>query len=629
MRRLSPNLVSLVLAALSLYSTPSVPAAGTKIVLVIYSYNRLNPGNFEFDRGLRAALTSDTTDQSVRISSEFLDTPEFSGAAYEDLEVAYLRGKYAGSPPVAIVTVADGALAFVVRHRAQLFPGVPVVHAGVATATLQTLRPLSDDIVGIPTDYDFAGTIRQALRWHPKAKHLVVVTGASYVDHEKESELRRVAPLSAGQVGVDFWSGLPTMDLQKRLASLGLDTVVFTIGYFQDGDGKQFSPRDAAAIIARASSAPVYGPVDTFIGTGVVGGVMPDYEKTGSQTGEAAKRLLAGVAPLALHLPDETPSTTHIDWQQAQRWKISDKLIPADAIVHFKPPSMWQAYRTEVLAALAVFVLQSVLIAALYIEHRRRARAEMNTQILNTELAHASRLAVAGELTASIAHEINQPLGAIQTSADAANWIFQAGEDHREDRRKDLFGIVTRIRRDTLRVSDVIRRLRTLLAKSEPERRAFDASEAMADVAMILRPEAERRGIQLNAHSATAAVYIVGDQTQIQQVLINLVINAMDAVANLPANRRQIEVMMQHDDRNVLITVQDRGHGIPLENLPKLFDAFFSTKERGMGIGLSIARTIVETYGGRIWGQNRDFGGAAFHVEMPLQNAGELNGRAT
>ena len=614
--RTAPSLLSLLLTATwFLLARAALASEPPRNVLVLYSNNRLVPGNVAVDRGLRAAIKS-SPERPVQIFSEFLDRPEFSGAAYEDTVTTYLREKYAARPPDAIVAVSEEALDFLVRHRDQLFPRVPLVHAVVSKTLLRSFPTLGTDVVGVPMEYDFSGTIVQALRWHPAARRLVVVTGASDRDREREARLRREIPPIAGNVTVEYLAGLPTTSVLERLARLGTDSVVFTPGYFRDGDGGLFNPRDAVGLMAAASAAPVYGPFDTLIGTGVVGGRMPSFEGIGEQAGKIVGEIFAGAAPPSLRLPEITPTRLRVDWRQVKRWGIDQKDIPADTVVNFREPTFWEAYRNEAIVAIAVILFQAALIAKLLVERDRRRAAELAVQRQRTELAHASRLAVAGELTASIAHEINQPLGAVQTSADAADLILQS----RADRRDDLIRIVTRIRRDNMRASDVIRRLRALLARQEPERKAFEVNTAMSDTATILRAEGRHRQVNLYFRPASAPVHVVGDQTQIQQVFINLVLNAMDSVADLPEDRRTVSVAVERVDSGVSVTVRDRGRGIAPESFPKLFDSFFSTKQRGMGLGLSIARTIVEAHGGRIWAENGEGEGAMFHVELPADD---------
>ena len=611
-------------SALALLSVVQA-ADSLKHVLILYSHSRLVPSNVLIDQSLSAALLNDS-ERALRMHSEFLDEPEFGGEAYESTMLAYLHEKYASAPPDVIIAVSDSALTFVVHHRAELFPSAPVVHVLVFSKTLQALQPMRPDIVGAPNNYEYSGTIVQALQWHPNARRLILVTGASAYDHEDEVRLRKEVPAIAGSAIPEYWSGLPRGVLEKKLRSLGPDAVVFTPGFYQDGDGNQYTPRDMAALIAAASAAPVYGPWLPFIGTGIVGGRMPSPEKMGAQAAQTVKALLAGTAPAALRLAHDTPTTLHVDWRQVQRWGIDKKLIPAEAVVHFRDPTLWEAHRTAVIVVISVFLIQTTLIASLYVERRRRSVAESTMQTLNTQLAHASRLAVAGELTASIAHEINQPLGSVQTSADTADLMLQA----RPERDEALIRIVTRIRSDNTRASEVIRRLRTLLAKQAPERRPFDVRAAIADVAMILRPEAERRKVTFNVQSSSSPAIIEGDQTQLQQVLINLALNAMDAVTDLPDNRRLIEVSMRRARSTIVITVRDHGPGVSMENLPKLFDSFFSTKQNGMGLGLAIARSIIESHGGRIWVENGERHGAAFYVELHVSklDSGTLRGAA-
>jgi len=588
-------------------------AAGMETVLVLHSNSRLAPGNIAADRGLRDAMAT-STNPAVQIFSEFLDEPAFGGEAYDRTMATYLREKYAARPPNAIVAVSDSALDFLLRHRAQLFESAPLVHLGVSKSHLRSLDPLPADVIGVPIEYDFSGTIEQAMRWHPSARRLVIVTGASERDRGWEARLRREVPQVAGNVSLEFIAGEATAAVLARLRALGADSVVFTPGYYLDADGQIFSPRESAALMAAASGAPVYGPLDGFIGIGIVGGRVPSFEAMGREAGTIVNALLTSTSSAALRLPETVPLSLAVDWRQVRRWSIDEKAIPADTIVRFREPTFWESYRNAAIITAAIILVEAGLIAALLLERRRRRTAEVAVQKQRMELAHASRLAVAGELTASIAHEINQPLGAIQTSADAADLILQSGGD----RRDDLLRIITRIRRDNLRASDVIRRLRALFAKHEPERQKFDLNTALGDAATLLRTEARQRNVTLDLRLSPTPIYLAGDATQIQQVLIILLLNALDAVTQYSEERRTVVVTLERSSAGSTITVRDRGQGVLPEHVAKIFDSFFSTKPRGMGLGLSIARTIVEAHDGRIWAETNVAEGAVFCVQFPV-----------
>jgi len=594
----------------------AIAAPETRNVLVLYSNGRLLPANVEGDRGLRETIRT-SADRPVMVFDEFLDMPRFGGQAYARTIATYLREKYASRPPDVIVAGGQDALAFLLGQRTELFPRVPVVHMSVFRWFVRSNSPLPADVIGVPIELDFSSTIEQALRWHPQARHLLLVTGTTPIDRELEAQLRRDVARFKDRTTAEFLAGLPTGAVLKRLGDLEGNAVVFTPGYFRDGEGRSFTPREAVEAMAAAAHAPVYAPFNTFIGAGIVGGYMPSFAQMGRQAGQTVNALLDGAAPGSLGLPEIMPTTLNVDWRQVRRWDIDEQAIPGDAVVHFRAPTFWEDHWKEATLAATAFLLQTGLIAGLLVERRRRRLAELAEQKQRFELAHASRLAIAGELTGSIAHEINQPLGAILSNTDAADLLLESGADRRDELRR----ILADIRRDDLRASEVIRHLRTLLAKHPVERKRFALDDAVSDMEPMLRAEAGRRGVTLVIRPATTAVALVGDRIQIQQVLISLVLNAMDAVAGLPEDRRKVVVSVANVVRGVAITVRDRGHGIAPEHLPKLFDSFFSTKREGMGLGLSIARTLVEAHGGRIWAENGPGEGAVFHVELPAASA--------
>ena len=485
---------------------------------------------------------------------------------------------------------------------------------------LQQEPPLPADVVGSFADYDFAGTITQALQWRPRTRRLVAVTGASPVDRMWfEFEVRNVVSRFKDRVTVELLTGLPTSAVLKRLGQLGDDAIVITPGYFQDGEGRTFIPRETVRTMAAASTAPVFAPFNPMMGTGIVGGRMPNVKAMGRQAGVAVSRILNGETAASLHLPEAMPLTLNVDWRQLRRWGISESSLPSGTIVQFRQPTLWETHRQEVVLAGILFFVLIILVARLLIERRQLRLAELAQVKLRNDLARAMRLAIAGELTGAIAHEINQPLGAILSNVAAADLMLQSGRD----RSDDLRAILSDIRSDNLRATEVIRRLRALFTQQKVEQTPFKIGEAVSDVAMFLRAEAQRRGVALNFRLPPAGGIILGDRIAIAQMLMNLVLNSMEALAEAPEDRRSIVVSAAtvENENSILITVRDRGRGIDPEQLPKLFDSFFTTKRGGMGMGLSIVRTIVQAHNGKVWAENGHDGGAIFYVQLPTMNA--------
>jgi C4-dicarboxylate-specific signal transduction histidine kinase len=254
-------------------------------------------------------------------------------------------------------------------------------------------------------------------------------------------------------------------------------------------------------------------------------------------------------------------------------------------------------------------------------EIAERKMAEDGLARAQLEAAHASRLALVGELSASIAHELNQPLGAILSNSDAGELLLESAGPQLDDIRQ----ILADIRRDDLRASEVIKHLRALLRKGEVELQPRDLNEVVADALRLVDGESRRRGIELETELSAVLPAVRGDKTQLQQVLLNLVLNGMEAMAESSAKRRLTVQTASDPNEEAEVVVTDTGPGISPDRLPRLFDAFFTTKDYGMGLGLSIARSIIESHGGRIWAEINTDGGAAFRFTLP--NAGRLERR--
>jgi len=234
-------------------------------------------------------------------------------------------------------------------------------------------------------------------------------------------------------------------------------------------------------------------------------------------------------------------------------------------------------------------------------------------------LAHASRLAMAGELTASIAHEINQPLGAILSNIDAAEMLMEQPGCRLETIRE----ILSDIRKDDLRASDIIHHLRSLLRKRELEFQSLDLNQVVAEVLRLTAFDLQRRRVRPELRLSPVPLLVLGDRVHLEQVLLNLFLNAMDAMTGTPPPHR-LAVRTAHATGGVVeVTIADTGHGIPPEQLPRLFESFFTTKKEGMGLGLSIARSLVEAHRGTLTAANNPDRGASFRITLPGRSAGQ------
>jgi PAS domain S-box-containing protein len=234
----------------------------------------------------------------------------------------------------------------------------------------------------------------------------------------------------------------------------------------------------------------------------------------------------------------------------------------------------------------------------------------------NRNLAHAARLSLLGELTASIAHEINQPLGAILANADAADMLLESGNGKPEEVR----AILADIRREDVRASEVIRHVRSLVRRREIDRQPLDLNQVASDVLRLASPDATRRGVSVVAQFDAQLPVVRGDRMWLEQVLLNLVLNGMDAMGNSTEGGRCLTVQtMRNGHQTVEVAVRDTGHGISASVLPRLFESFVTTRENGMGLGLSISRSIVEAHGGTIRAENNPGGGATFRFTLPLE----------
>jgi C4-dicarboxylate-specific signal transduction histidine kinase len=343
----------------------------------------------------------------------------------------------------------------------------------------------------------------------------------------------------------------------------------------------------------------------------------------GRDGAEVALRILKGETAGQIDSPHVLFGAPIYDWRELKRWNISEALLPSNSVVLFREPPVWEQYRGQVMAALAIGVFQTVLIAGLLIERARRQRATEQAARARAEsgqhresLAHLVRVHTVGEMSAAIVHEVTQPLAAIKNYAFAAQ--YQLARDTTK-----VDALLDKIEEQASRAGDVLHSLRAMVKKkqqSEPDR--IEIGRLVADSLKLVEMENHLGDIRVESTIAPDLPPVFADGIQIQQVVLNLTRNAVEAMEEA-GQAGEITIGVQgNGNGEIVVSVADQGPGIAPADAERVFGPFYSTKGAGLGVGLSISRAIVEAHGGRLSLSPNARGGCVFRFTLPVAKEG-------
>ena len=582
-----------------------------RTVLVVHWSSEEFPINPPRDAAIREVLLA-PSEVPIDYFAEYLESDRFEEPGASQALRDYIQQKYRGRQIDLVIAVTDVALQFVLQYRNDLFPSAPIVFAGFF-APAASIRTLDPGLTGAVMAKGYEETLALALRLHPSTTQVFVVARWPELKFDSlQTDLRAFE----SRVRISYLSQESLSDVLTEVRAAPRGSVILFIRYADDSSGS-LQTNEAAHLIADAATVPVYGVADSYIGSGVIGGAVLSPGTVGKRVGEIARLILHGTRPQDIPI-EEAAVVPTFDWRQLRRWGIAESALPAGSIIRFRELSAWERYRAAIVVTASVLLLQSALIASLVFERRRRRRAEIESRRNLAAMAHLDRRAAMGELASSLAHELNQPLNAILQNAGVAQMLLTANTV--PPALGEMADIVSDIRKDDIRASEVIRRMRGLLQKHELESHPIDLNEVAQETVAIVRPDARSREVQLEMELAEGVRPVMGDRVHLQQVLLNLLMNAIDAVATMPTERRRVRLWSTQADGEVRLAVTDSGIGIPADRISAIFEPFYTTKSvgSGMGMGLAIARSIVEAHAGRIAAENNSDGGATVWFSVPI-----------
>jgi PAS domain S-box-containing protein len=730
----------LIILSISLLSAASRADDARQRVLILHAYNYTFPATTLVSEAARKRLIERNL-QRIDIEADFLDLARLPGEEHALSTATYLHQKYAGTHFDLVLVIGVAAVPFIIKYREIIAPGAPVVFAGGTPANLATIQ-LPSDVTGVLTGFDPDKILDLAERLQPKAHRLVVVGGSDALDRPWQTLVRKSVEGRKRKIETTYRFDLTYDALLAEVSNLPRDTIVMLLTMYADSSGRRLIPQEVAAAVAKAGSAPVYAPFETFLGTGIVGGYIETYESLGIAAADMAMEILSGADPATLPPRVNPEQAFRVDAKAMARWGFMQGKLPPGSIVLFREPTLWDDHRYLVSATALVLALQSAVVGALLFQRRRRRQAETSLKesedrmtfaaasanvglwqfdrstnklwatehsrtmlglakefpltretflaavhpedrlvavnalrgvtkgqsavadvrivlsdgqvrwirvrvrshlddhgspdqlsgifvditerktaefeadLQRQEVTHLMRVSVLGELSGAIAHEVNQPLTAILSNAQAALYLLAQDAPNLADVRDALQDIV----QEDNRAGEVVHRLRTLLKKGETRFEPVDVNELVDLTIALLRNELIVRRTTIETDLETGLPGVSGDSVQLQQVLLNLVINAMDAMASTPTKQRRVKISTHATLAGTIeVLVKDYGLGIQSVGENQPFAPFYTTKDHGLGLGLTICSTIVQKHGGTITLRNDNAGGAVAVFSLPAQ----------
>jgi signal transduction histidine kinase len=587
---------------------PAGFAAESKRVMLLHSFGLDFKPWSEYAKSIRSELVRQSP-WPLDIVENSLVTARSSDEDPEAPFVEYLRALFAKRPLDLIVSIGAPAAAFVQRHRQRLFAATPMVFTAVDQRRVQYSSLTANDAV-VALRINYLSAFENILQVLPDTKDVIVVVGTSPIEKFwKEAIGKEVEPL-ANQIKLSWTDELSFETLLKQASALPPHTAIFWELMIVDAAGVVHEGDVPLTRLHAVATAPIFSYDESFFGSAIVGGPLLLAADTGRQTAAAAIRILNGERPGEIRPPPVQFASPVFDWREMQRWGISEKNLPPGSEIRFRNPTAWEQYRAYILAVIAAILIQFALISWLLYEHWRRQRAEILARNTLSELTQVNRMATVGQLSASIAHEVRQPLAAILANAQAAvRWLEKANV---KEVRESLNGIVS----EGHRASDIITNLRAMFKHDVQEKTLVDINKLVLSVLALVRIDLQKHEIELRTKLDDQIPQVLGNQVQLQQVILNLVMNAIESMSSVQARVLRIKTELSQSN-TVHVSIEDTGTGIKSADVARLFKPMFTTKERGMGMGLSICQSIIESHDGRIWVSPRANEGSIFQFELP------------
>jgi signal transduction histidine kinase len=587
----------------------SAETGSQKSVLVLSPAMLNSPYFFDFYSAFKDKLNAERAEPVV-IYEENLDLSRFPSSSYQTNLDTWLKNKYKNIKIDAIVVVGQTVLNYMLTHQQQMWSNTPILFTLASDSEIRKMS-LPVNVTGKTLKAGFFDIVHLAKALLPNTQHIAIVGNTAEHDVYRNDLPDEIARLSGDTDIIDL-RGKSLPDLELAVKQLPKNTALYFTALTIDDKLRKVVNEFALKKIVRQSNAPILVDNPSHIGSGVLAAISFDAGIQGRDTADLLNQILIGKKISSLPISKST-FIPLLDWRELNRWGVSKNNYPADSEVRFYVPTAWELYRWQIGLVFSVIAVLLALVGTLLLERKRRNAAVAESRHRLAQIAFMNRKITATVYSEAIAHELIHPLAAILSNTEAAQLFLEQSPPQIAIVQE----ILANIKRDDLRAGDLIKSMRGLLTKSASTESLVNVNEMVQKVVSFLAGEANIRQVQLIESLAPVTLVVRADAIQLQQVMVNLILNSLDAIDEADSTRRCISILTAlHEIDKVQVSVADTGIGFD-ENIERVFDSFFTTKEKGMGLGLAITEAIVQAHGGRIWAENSVDGGVV-HFSLPL-----------
>ena len=590
-----------------------------KHVLILNAFTPDYPANELYSKGLKNKLDQNTQ-YKFSYSYEYLDLARYSNDKdYFEIVSQYLKAKYSKQQPDFIITSVNLYSLFA-KYGNDMFPNVPIIMDW--NEDNQSLVTMPSNYVVIPRFIEFDQNIQMILQTSPLTKTIYMVVGDSADERTIVKRIMEVQNKYAGQLQIVLMNDLPYAQMLERLRNAGDHSAILYLQWFSDVDGKSFVPTQVIQTICREAKVPVYGVSIQYLGSGVIGGYVGNYEITGQIAANAVLDILDGKKLSDNPVIRDASKTYTFDWRQLKRWGIDEHKLPDGSQIEYREFSVWELYGGYIIGAIALVALQALLIFVLLINRSRRKRAENDLVQVNTSLQTMTEKLISldklkDEFLANTSHELRTPLNGIINITQS---VLEEGAGNLTNIQKENLEIVQAAGNRLYNlINDILDISKIKQGEIKLNLRPVNLCMTASVVIHVLEFQLKDKDVCLHNEIPEDLSAVLADEERLTQIFYNLIGNAIKFT-----ERGHVTISAELKKGWIEISIQDTGIGIPEETLSNVFDAFVqvqgdaSRSYAGTGLGLSITQKLVELHGGKIWVKSELHKGSTFLFTLPV-----------